>query len=119
MIAKEVRILERWTVAPGFRSQSVAEAALALAKLLPNYPGPDDQPEEICHKGNRWFREEMEAVADAIYREARRPDASTRPMTGSAWARKRNSSGLWALPGLLRAAEADPGADPQHVMIPE
>lgn len=119
MIAKEVRMLERWTVTPGFRSQSVADAAMALAKLLPNYRRPDDQPAEICHKGNRWFREEMEALADAIHREARRPDASTRPMSGSVWARKRNSCGLWAVPGLLRAAEADQGADPQHVMIAE
>lgn len=119
MIAKEVRILERWTVSPGFRNQSVADAAMALAKLLPHYPGPNDQPAEICHKGNRWFREEMEAVADAIYREGRRPDASARPMTGSAWARKRNGAGLWAVPGLLHVAEADPGADPTHVMVPE
>ena len=119
MIAKEVRILERWTVSPGFRNQSVADAGLALGQLLPHYPHPDDQPVEICHEGHRWFREEMEAVADAIFREARKPGASTRPLTGSVWARKRNSSGLWALPGLSRAADPDPSADPTHVMSPE
>lgn len=119
MTPNALRTMERWTVSPGFRNQSVAEAALGLSKLLPQYPHPNDQPVEICHNGYRWFREEMEAVADAICREGRKPDAGTRSLTGSAWARKRNHSGLWALPGLSRAAEPDPLADPRHVMSPE
>lgn len=115
MPPNEVRVLERWTVSPGFSSQSVAEAALGLAQLLPHHPQPDDHPLEICHEGYRWFRQEMEAVADAIHREARRPDATTKPLTGAAWARRRNRSGLWAIPGLPRTL----GSDLQHLMVPK
>ena len=119
MTPDAVKILERWTGSPGFRNQSVADAALGLSKLLPQYPHPDDQPVEICRNGYRWFRDEMEAIADAVYREARKPNASSRSLTGSGWARKQNHSGLWALPWLTRAAEPDPSEDPRHVMSPE
>lgn len=119
MTPNAVRLLERWTVSPGFGNQSVADAAVGLGKLLPHYPHPDDQPVEICHNGYRWFREEMEAIADAIYRDARRPGASTRSLTGSGWARKRNSSGLWAIPGMSGGVADDASPNPQHVMNPE
>lgn len=98
MTPKAVLALERWTVSPGFRSQSVAEAAKWLGELLPNYPDADDDPVEICEMGFRWFREEMEAFADAIYRAGRAPDADDCFMTGGIWARKRDGSGLWTIP---------------------
>lgn len=104
MTPKAVLTLERWTVSPGFRNQSVAEAAKWLGELLPGYPGPDDRPIEICEKGYRWFRQDMEAFADAIHRVGEAADADDCFMTGATWARRRNTSGLWAIPASPRNA---------------
>ncbi len=109
-----VRILDNWAATPGFRDLSVREAAAKLQEVLPRYPFPDDQPVKICVNGYRWFAEEMEAVADAIYRASRRPYLLDETLAGSEWDSDRNAEGLWSLPNRcalhLRAGGARKGA---------
>jgi len=93
-----VRILDHWAATPGFRDLTVREAAVKLQEVLPHYPHPDDQPVAICVNGYRWFTEEMEAVADAIYRASRRPHLLDGTLSGSDWNSDRNADGLWSLP---------------------
>lgn len=94
-----VVILDLWAASPGFREISIREAAAKLQDLIPRYPHPGDQPVEICVNGYRWFDTEMEAVADAIYRAARRPHNLDSTLVGSDWDVDRNERGLWAIPG--------------------
>jgi len=94
-----VRILDHWAATPNFRTLTVAEAAAGLQELLPQYPGPNDQPAAICVNGYRWFVHEMEAVADAIYRASRRPHQLDETLAGADWDADVNDQGLWALPG--------------------
>lgn len=65
-----------------------------LADLLPHYPHPNDQPIEICSKGYRWFREEMKAVADAIYRGSKTPHPVEDTRQGADWNADIGSNGL-------------------------
>lgn len=99
MMTGELRRLDRWASEPGFRRLTVEEAAARLRVLAPNYPGPFDEPVQICVKGGRWFNDEMEAVADAIHRAARRPGRRTETLAGKEWGVDRNGDGLWAVMG--------------------
>lgn len=91
--------IERWADEPGFRTQTLDHASLTLRTLLPGFPGPADQPCEICVNGYRWFNGEMEAVADAIHRAARRPHAVDATLAGGEWDVDRNPAGLWSVAG--------------------
>lgn len=101
MMAGALRRLLDWTAQPAFRELTVREAALHLQELAPSYPGPFDQPVEICVNGCRWFAEEVEAVADAIHRAGRRPHRARELLGGPEWGILRNAAGLWAVTGPM------------------
>lgn len=94
------RLLEDWLNGPGFRALSVGEALSQLRTIAPHYPHPAaDQPIAICVNGLRWFSTEVEAVADAIFRSARRPHSLGSTLAGPDWRSEQNGDGLWAVPG--------------------
>lgn len=101
MMAGALRRLSDWAAQTAFRELTVGEAAQRLQELAPRYPGPFDQPVEICVNGCRWFAEEVEAVADAIHRAGRRPHRAKEPLGGPDWGTLRNAAGLWAVTGPM------------------
>jgi hypothetical protein len=117
--------MAHWAALPSFRHLTVGAAQQQLQEILPRYPQPADQPLAICVNGYRWFGSEMEALADAIHRAARRPHLHYVSLSGEDWAAEQNREGLWALPsrcsprsqnervaGILSAATAARVADP-------
>ncbi len=106
-----VHQLDQWASMPRFRRLTVRQAAAQLAEILPGYPSPFDQPVEICVNGYRWYRHEMEAVADALQRALRRPKGPSETLEGPDWDVDRNEQGLWCVPGICtrRAVAAPPG----------
>lgn len=97
------RILDHWAAAPDFRQITVREAARQLQELVPSYPHPSDHPVAICVNGYRWFGSEMEAVADAIHRAARRPHGLDETLATPEWDVELNEDGLWSVPGTCLA----------------
>jgi hypothetical protein len=110
MMAGALTRLSEWTAQPAFRELTVREAAQRLQELAPSYPGPFDQPVEICVNGCRWFAEEVEAVADAIHRAGRRPHRARELLGGPEWGILRNAAGLWAVTGPM-AGRKSPGCE--------
>jgi len=106
MMAGALRRLSDWTAQTAFRELTVREAAQRLQELAPSYPGPFDQPVEICVNGCRWFAEEVEAVADAIHRAGRRPHRAKEPLGGPEWGTLRNAAGLWAVTGPMAGRQS-------------
>jgi len=98
-----VLLLDHWAANPRFRELTVGEASRQLQDLLPSYPHPTDQPMAICVNGYRWFRSEMEAVADAVYRAARRPHRLDETLATPDWDVELNEEGMWCVPGKCRA----------------
>ncbi|WP_419403778.1 hypothetical protein [Stenotrophomonas rhizophila] len=103
-----ISMLDRWAKSPGFRDLTIDEAAEQLEQLVPQYPHPADQPVEICVNGYRWFGSEMEAVADAIHRAARRPHGADETLAGPDWNSDISYAGLWALPGRCKRVSRVP-----------
>jgi len=101
MMAGALRRLSDWTAQAAFRELTVREAAQRLQELAPSYPGPFDQPVEICVNGCRWFAGEVEAVADAIHRAGRRPHRARELLGDPEWGISRNAAGLWAVTGPM------------------
>jgi hypothetical protein len=109
------RILDHWAAAPDFRQITVREAARQLQELVPSYPDPSDHPVAICVNGYRWFGSEMEAVADAIYRTARRPHQLDETLAGPHWDVERDDEGRWSVPGMcLARVHAERASDRLH-----
>lgn len=103
MTPDTARFLEAWINGPGFRGLTVGEAHSQLRSLAPHYPHPAaDQPTAICVNGLRWFSAEVEAVADAVFRAARRPHSLGSTLAAPEWHGEQNSDGLWAVPGRRR-----------------
>ena len=100
-MAGALRRLSDWTAQAAFRELTVREAAQRLQELAPSYPGPFDQPVEICVNGCRWFAGEVEAVADAIHRAGRRPHRARELLGDPEWGISRNAAGLWAVTGPM------------------
>lgn len=91
--------MTHWASTPMFLDLTVGIAAEQMQEILPHYPHPSDQPIAICVNGYRWFGSEMEALADAIHRAARRPHLHHLSLAGADWEVERNKEGLWAVPG--------------------
>lgn len=107
MTPASLRLLNQWASTEGFGRQTAAEAAVRLAELLPHYPHPSEQPVEICANGYRWFTHEMEAVADALHRQHKRPLRQGSTMASPDWITEANRDGLWAVavPVRLKAGQ--------------
>jgi hypothetical protein len=92
-------VMVHWSSAPTFLDPTVGIAGEQMQEILPHYPHPSDQPIAICVNGYRWFASEVEALADAIHRAARRPNLHHLSLAGPDWEVEKNRDGLWAVPG--------------------
>lgn len=98
--------LARQLVIASFAGLNLRQAALLLHEVAGDYRLRPGEGAVIGSDGVRWFEGRMDAVADGIWRAARRPELVVLAWREAVPCPQQNAHGWWGIPELCEACVA-------------
>lgn len=107
LTGRQRRLLSRQLAIAALGGLSVRDVHTLMAEIAPGYATHEEVVLAV-RDGVRWFREPIEAVADAIWRAGRLPELAALNWRIAIPPPRSSEEGWWAAPGLVDVLEHRP-----------